>query len=164
MKEKLDPLLSEKLFELNLVNEIPYQENLSSEISFYSENVIQEEKKKITRSNENYVMQEMENLDKFAEESLLRNKQEMDSREQELRDLGKRLSGSSKTMGFHERQEILEERDTKQKELLKAQKKYFQMQEEQFRHKDKKIAELRGNLQMNYEHTKLAEAVFTIIE
>ena len=164
LKEKLDPLLSEKLFELNLVNEIPYQENLSSEISFYSENVIQEEKKKITRSNENYVMQEMENLDKFAEESLLRNKQEMDSREQELRDLGKRLSGSSKTMGFHERQEILEERDTKQKELLKAQKKYFQMQEEQFRHKDKKIAELRGNLQMNYEHTKLAEAVFTIIE
>lgn len=158
----LNSKLAERFFDLLITGEQGDNTAICIELEKNAQENILAEKESINAENEQYVDQEMEHLDRFVEESLIKNKQDMGIREQELKELGKQLRSVSKTMGFHERQQILELRDKKQKELFKAQKNYFQTQEEQFRQKDKKISELRGKLQMVFEHRRLAQCHFKI--
>ncbi len=116
----------------------------------------------INTENESYIFEEMDHLDQFVEESLLKFRQEMDTREKEIKEL-QRTTRASRTLGAHERDQIQTEIDKKQKELFKAQKKYIQAQEEQFVDKDKKVADLRNKLQMNFSHERIAAISFTII-
>ena len=116
----------------------------------------------INTENESYIYEEMDRLDQFVEESLLKFRQEMDTREKEIKEL-QRTTRASRTLGAHERDQIQAEIDKKQKELFKAQKKYIQAQEEQFVDKDKRVADLRSKLQMNFSHERIAAINFTII-
>lgn len=160
--EKIDEKRSEKILELLVTQESPNGNRLRDEIEDLASAQIIKTKKEIEIENEEYVGQEMENLDRFVEETLLKNKEEIDLREKELKDLGKKLKTVSKTIGFHERQQILDEKDKKQKELFKAQTKYMRLQQEQFIQKDQKVMDLRSKLQMSFEQKRLAQVQFRI--
>ena len=160
--QKIEPKRAEKLFELEVTEEKNMHERLRDELSDLIQKNGNDFKQEIKAENEGYVDQEMQNLDRFVDESILKYKQEMDLREQELKEIGKKLKISSKTTGFHERQQILEEKDKKQKDLFKAQNKYMKMQQEQFLQKDQKVMDLRNKLEMTFEYKNLAKIQFKI--
>ncbi|MCL5667269.1 MAG: SNF2-related protein [Patescibacteria group bacterium] len=161
--QKIEPKRAEKIFELRVTQEQSLEQRLRDELVDLTQKNVSDFQQEIIAENEGYVDQEMQNLDRFVEESLLKNKEEIDLREQELKEISKKLRGSSPTSGFHERQQILEEKDKKQKELFKAQSKYIKMQQEQFLQKDQKVMDLRNKLQMTFEHKNLAKIQFKIL-
>ncbi len=152
----------DRLFDLAIVNEGASEDHLRDELEDVAVKLLEKTKEEINVGNESYIYEEMDQLNQFIEESLLKGKQEMEIREREIKDLQKTMR-ASRTLGSYERDQIQEQIDKKQKEFFRAQKRYFQAQEEQFIDKDKKITELRGKLQMNFEHERIASAKFTII-
>ncbi len=152
----------EKLFDLSFSGEEKKSFHLRDELEDWATTQMVQAQKSITAENERYIFEEMEHLDQFMEESLLKFRQDMDRREKEIKDLQK-TTRASRTLGAHERDQIQTEIDKRQKELFKAQKKYIQAQQEQFVDKDKKVANLREKLQMSYSHERLASVNFNII-
>ena len=128
----------------------------------YSKENIKASQDNIENENANYIEDEMGNMQRFVEESLLNFDKEIESRKREVTDLSRQLR-ASKTMGFYEREQIHEEIDKKQKELFVAQKKYIKAQEAQFIEKDKKMADLKGRLKLSFEVSQIARIKFTII-
>jgi len=159
--KKIDIGRAKKIMDLNIIKESRITDRLRDELIDYAKHNTKERKKEITEENEEYVLQEIDLLNKFTEEALLKHQNEIHEREKGLKDMNKKLK-ASKTMGYHEIQQVQEQINKKQKELLKAQKKYFEAQEAQFKQKDNTVAGLRNKLQMNYEVRRLAEIKFII--
>lgn len=151
----------DRLFDLIITNEKTSEARLRDELEDVAVKLLEATKEEINTGNESYIYEEMDHLNQFVEESLLKGKQEMETREKEIKDLQKTMR-ASRTLGSHERDQIQEQIDKKQKEFFRAQKRYFQAQEEQFIDKDKKVTELRSKLQMNFEHERIASVRFTI--
>ncbi len=152
----------ERLFDLDITTEDKADFRPHDTLEDATASQLKNAQIEINDENETYIYEEMDRLDQFVEESLLKFRQEMDTREKEIKEL-QRTTRASRTLGAHERDQIQAEIDKKQKELFKAQKKYIQAQEEQFVDKDKRVADLRSKLQMNFSHERIAAINFTII-
>lgn len=152
---------AQKILDLCLVEEKNNEERLRDEIFDIEKNDIKLRQETISQENQDYILQEMETMETFVQESLLRFKMEMDQREKEISDLRKQAR-ASRIMGYHEIQQIHDEITKKEKELFKSQKKYFQAQEQRFTEKDKKSYDLKAKLQMTFGVKRLAEVKFII--
>ena len=159
----IEAIRADKLLNLNIENEESFQDRIRDELVDQAGKSVQAYQVGVTKENENYVLDEIELLNTFSEEALIKFQQEIDERNKEIRELNKK-SKATRTSGYHEVQQIQEEINKKQKELFKAQKKYMTAQEDQFIQKDKKISDLRDKLQMNFEVKRLAEVKFIIRE
>lgn len=151
----------DRIFDLDIDREQTADIRLRDELEDLSTLRLKGIQEEINRENERYIYEEMDRLDQFVEESLLKFQQEMDTRQREIKDLQKTMR-ASRTLGAHERGQIQDEIDKKQKDLFKAQKRYIQAQQEQFVDKDKKVAELRNKLQMTFSHDRIASARFVV--
>ncbi|MBU1130736.1 DEAD/DEAH box helicase family protein [Patescibacteria group bacterium] len=160
---KVDMHRAEKIFDLDVVEEVNSPKRVHDSLIDYAVKNMEIAKQQIIENNERFVDQEMQVLDKFVEESLLKYEQDMQIIKNELKDLSKKLTNNSRTMGFHEKQEIYEEKDKKQKELFKLQNKYIQAEQQQLKEKDKKLMDLRGKLQITFASKRLAQINFKII-
>lgn len=152
----------DRLFDLDVTNEERIEGRLRDEVVDTASSQLKTAQENVNVENEQYIFEEMDRLDQFVEESLLKFRQEMDAREKEIKDLQKTMR-ASRTLGAHERDQIQANIDKKQKELFKAQKRYIQAQQEQFVDKDKKVADLRNKLQMSFSHERIASVKFNII-
>lgn len=152
----------ERIFDLDVLSENKNESRFRDELEDAVSSQLKSAQTSVNDENEHYIFEEMDRLDQFVEESLLKFRQEMDSREKEIKQLQKTIR-ASRTLGAHERDQIQAEIDKKQKELFKAQKRYIQAQEEQFIDKDKKVADLRNKLQISFSHERIASVKFTII-
>jgi hypothetical protein len=152
----------ERLFDLDIASEDKSASRHRDELEDAASANLKSAQANINAANEQYIFEEMDRLDQFVDESLLKFRQEMDTREKEVKEMQK-TTRASRTLGSHERDQIQMVIDKKQKELFKAQKKYIQAQQEQFIDKDKKVADLRNKLQMNFSHERIAAVNFTII-
>lgn len=152
----------DRLFDLKVVSSEKSNFRPCGELEDLAFLRMKSEQEKINTENERYIFEEMERLDQFIEESLLKFKQEMDVREKEI----KKLQGTmrvSRTLGSHERDQIQAEIDKKQKDLFRAQKRYIKAQQEQFIDKDKKVSDLRNKLQMSFSRERIASVKFKVI-
>jgi len=162
--EKIEPQRAERIFDLEIIEENNFSERVRDELIDYALFNMEDAKQAIKNKNEQFVEQEMQVLDRFVEESLLKYEQDMDLIKKELKDFSRKLTVNSRTMGFHEKQEIYEEKDKKQKELFKLQTKYIKAEQQQLKEKDHKVAGLRGKLQISFTSKRLAQVHFKIIE
>lgn len=154
----------ERLFDLDVISESRVPGRIRDELIDAASKELDETQDNINTENENYIFEEINRLDEFVQESLMKFKLEMDTREHEIQDLQKSSARSSRTMGAHERDQILEQIGKKQKELFKAQRRYIQAQQEQFVNKDKKVADLRNKLQISFSNQRIASVQFTILK
>ncbi|OQW98817.1 MAG: hypothetical protein BWK68_00070 [Elusimicrobia bacterium A5] len=160
--ERIQDSRLERLFDLDVVSEEKDKSRLRDELTDTAFSQLKKAQEDVNADNERYIFEEMDRLDQFVEESLLKFRQEMDTREKEIKDLQKTMR-ASRTLGAHERDQIQADIDKKQKELFKAQKRYIQAQQEQFVDKDKKVADLRNKLQMSFSYERIASVKFNII-
>lgn len=160
--ERIQDSRLERLFNLDIVNEEKDKSRLRDELEDTASSQLKKAQEDVNTDNERYIFEEMDRLDQFVEESLLKFRQEMDTREKEIKDLQKTMR-ASRTLGAHERDQIQADIDKKQKELFKAQKRYIQAQQEQFVDKDKKVADLRNKLQMSFSYERIASVKLNII-
>lgn len=111
--------------------------------------------------NQGYIEKMTDQLNQYSEEVLLRFKREMEDREEEIKALQRSMRGS-KTLGFHEKQQILQEIDKKQRYYAQAVKKHAEMQIGLFKDKDKSLKDLEDKLALEFEVKQLALISFTI--
>ncbi|MDO8552618.1 MAG: SNF2-related protein [bacterium] len=152
----------EKLFALDVVHEERIDSRLRDDLEDVATKRVTKEKGSITSDNEQYIFEEMDRLNQFVEESLLKFQQEMDVRRKEINDLKKTVR-ASRTLGHHERLQIQDQISKKQQELFRAQKKYIKAQEDQMRGANIKEKDLRGKLQMEFERERIASVHFSIL-
>jgi len=152
-----------KLFDLDIINEESFDISIDERLAKQAKDDIDAKKQEFLNENEAYIDRELEAIDTFMTESLLRHKQNIEEKEKEIKELDKQLVHGGKTMGFYERQQIRGQIDKKQQDLLKVQKKYFQVQSVQFAEKEKKVSDLKGKLKMSFETTRLAEIQFNVV-
>ena len=152
----------EKMFTLDVVREERTDSRLRDELEDVAIKHVNKEKETITSDNEKYIFEEMDRLNQFVDESLLKFQQEMDLRRKEINDLKKTVR-ASRTLGHHERLQIQDQISKKQQELFRAQKKYIKAQEDQMRGANAKEKDLRGKLQMEFERERVASVHFSII-
>lgn len=151
-----------RLINLNVI-----EEKTLDEIKF--PNLLDEcSKKNIDNSKQGFIEENQEFIDKMrdqlnqhSEEVLLRFKREMEEREEELKVLQRSIKGS-KTVGFHERQQIQLEIDKKQRQYAQAVRKHAETQVDLFKDKDRNLKELENKLSLNFAIENLATISFTI--
>jgi adenine-specific DNA-methyltransferase len=151
----------DKIFDLDIEQEKIADGRLRDELEDVANRQIKNFQDEINAENEKYIYEEMDRLNQFVEESLLKFQQEMTIRQQEIKDLQKTMR-ASRTLGSHERDQIQTGIDKKQKDLFRAQKRYIQAQEEQFADKDRKVTALRNKFQMTFSHERIASVMLTI--
>lgn len=160
------PIDASRLEKVFTALEIEREENadgrLRDELEDLATKHVNKEKEQISSENEKYIFEEMDRLNQFVEESLLKFQQEMDDRRKEINDLKKTVR-ASRTLGHHERLQIQDQISKKQQELFRAQKKYIKAQEDQMRGASTKEKDLRGKLQMEFERERIASVYFSII-
>lgn len=160
------PIETTRLEKIFTALKIEREENsdgrLRDELEDFATKNINKQKDLISTENEKYIFEEMDRLNQFVEESLLKFQQEMDDRRKEINDL-KRTVRASRTLGHHERLQIQDQISKKQQELFRAQKKYIKAQEDQMRGASLKEKDLRGKLQMEFERERIASVHFSII-
>lgn len=159
----LDQSRSEKLLELDVINENDTKFKIHERLQSQSEHQVENEKQNTVDENEQYIDKEMNRIDTFMTESLLRFKKDNEIKEEELKNLNSQLIHGGKTMGFYERQQVHDQIDKKQQDLLRVQKRYFQAQSDQFSDKAKRVTDLKGKLKMSFEIKRLAEVEFSIV-
>jgi len=152
-----------KLFDLDIIKEDSKEVSLDNRLLNQAKSDIDDKKQEISIENESYIDRELEAIDTFMTESLLRHKQNIEEKEKDIKELDRQLIHGGKTMGFYERQQIRDQIDKKQQDLLKVQKKYFQVQSAQFAEKERKVSDLKGKLKMSFVTTRLAEVQFNIV-
>ena len=152
-----------KLFDLDIDYEEIGDVYIGERLVKQAKEDLDSKKQEILTDNESYIDRELEAIDTFMTESLLKHKQNIEEKEREIKELDKQLAHGGKTMGFYERQQIRDQIDKKQQDLLKIQKKYFQVQSTQFAEKERKVSDLKGKLKMSFETTRLAEIQFCIV-
>ena len=111
--------------------------------------------------NEQYIDKEREQIRRFSKESLMRHEADMQKIRNEIDKLENQLTGS-KTMGFHERQEIQDQIDKQRKDYFKAQERYIKAEREQFNVQDELIRQLKGRMQLNFSYNEIASIKFNI--
>jgi len=159
----IDASRLEKIFTaLKIEREENADGRLRDELEDLATKHVNKEKEQISSENEKYIFEEMDRLNQFVEESLLKFQQEMDDRRKEINDLKKTVR-ASRTLGHHERLQIQDQISKKQQELFRAQKKYIKAQEDQMRGASTKEKDLRGKLQMEFERERIASVYFSII-
>jgi len=159
----IDSARLEKIFTaLEIQREEQADGRLRDELEDLAIKHVNKEKEQISSENEKYIFEEMDRLNQFVEESLLKFQQEMDDRRKEINDLKKTVR-ASRTLGHHERLHIQDQISKKQQELFRAQKKYIKAQEDQMRGASTKEKDLRGKLQMEFERERIASVHFSII-
>lgn len=160
------PIESSRLDKLFTMLEIEREENVNRRLRDELEDLaikhVNKEKEQISSENEKYIFEEMDRLNQFVDESLLKFQQEMDDRRKEINDLKKTVR-ASRTLGHHERLQIQDQISKKQQELFRAQKKYIKAQEDQMRNANTKEKDLRGKLQMEFERERIASVHFSVI-
>ncbi len=122
---------------------------------------IDKRKEEFVEENQGYIEKMTDQLNQYSEEVLLRFKHEMEDREEEIKALQKSMRGS-KTLGFHEKQQVLQEIDKKQRQYAQAVKKHAEMQIGLFKDKDKSLMDLEDKLTLEFEVKELATVSFTI--
>ena len=152
-----------KLFDLDVIKEDSKEMSIDNRLLNQAKSDVDDKKQEISEENESYVDRELEAIDTFMTESLLRHKQNIEEKETEIKELDRQLIHGGKTMGFYERQQIRDQIDKKQQDLLRVQKKYFQVQSAQFAEKERKVTDLKGKLKMSFVTTRLAEVQFNIV-
>lgn len=152
-----------KLFDLDIIKEESGEISLDNRLLNQAKSDVDTKKQEILEENELYLDHELEAIDTFMTESLLRHKLNIEAKENEIKELDRLLIHGGKTMGFYERQQVRDQIDKKQQDLLKVQKKYFQVQSAQFAEKERKVTDLKGKLKMNYVTNRLAEVQFNIV-
>jgi len=111
--------------------------------------------------NEGFIDKMTDQLNKYSEEILLRFKREMEERAEEIKAL-ERSMRASKTLGFHEKQQIQQEVDKKQRQYAQAVRKHAEMQIDLFKDKDNHLKDLQNKLSLSFETKHLASVSFTI--
>lgn len=161
--KSIDSSRLEKIFTaLEIEREESIDGRLRDELEDIASKHVNKEKDAISTENEKYIFEEMDRLNQFVEESLLKFQQEMEDRRKEINDLKKTVR-ASRTLGHHERLQIQDQISKKQQELFRAQKKYIKAQEDQMRGASTKEKDLRGKLQMEFERERVASVHFSII-
>jgi superfamily II DNA or RNA helicase len=117
---------------------------------------------RIIDKNEEFVDRQRALLQQYAQDSLLKIKKEIDEKEEEIKTLERQLK-ISRTMGAHERRELRDEIDKKQKDYFKVQKKYFDAQEQAFHDRDEELKTLKNKLELTISEEKLLSLHFTIV-
>lgn len=159
----LEEQRAKKLFDLDVVKEETETFFPDARLLGKANGQIDSKKQHIIDENEAYIDKEMQIIDTFMTESLLRHKQDIEEKESEIKETERQLVHAGRTMGFYERQQIRDQIDKKQQNLLKVQKKYFQVQSSQFTEKEKKVSDLKGKLKMTFETKRLAQVQLTIV-
>ena len=110
-------------------------------------------KQEIEDKNEAYIDRQRDILQQYAKDQLLRNQREMQEKQNEIETKEKQLK-TTRTIGAHERRQIRDEIDKKQKDFLKSQERFFEAQKQAFKEKDHDLALLkkRLNLAITPEH------------
>ncbi len=122
---------------------------------------IGKEKEQFIEENQGFVDKMRDQLNRNSEEVLLRFTREMDERKEEIKALERNMRGS-KTLGFHEKQEIQQEVDKRQRQYGQAVKRYADEQIRQFKDKDVSLKDLQEKLTLSFETKHLATVSFTI--
>lgn len=122
---------------------------------------IDKNKQGFIEENQNFIDKMRDQLNQHSDEVLLRFKREMEEREEELKVLQRSMKGS-KTVGFHERQQIQQEIDKKQRQYALAVKKHAETQVDLFKDKDKNLKDLENKLSLSFAIEHLATVSFTI--
>ncbi len=156
-----DNYRAERLINLNVVEE--KLEEIQSPIIL--EECVQEniskKKQQFIEENQGFIDKMRDQLNRNSEEVLLRFKREMEDREEEIKALERSMRGS-KTLGFHEKQEIQQEVDKKQRQYAQAVKRHADEQIKQFKDKDVSLKGLQEKLTLSFETKHLATVSFTI--
>src|SRR3989344_1488916 len=118
-------------------------------------------KQRTVDKNEEFIDRQRAILQQYAQDSLLRIKKEMDEKDDEIKTLERQLK-ITRTMGAHEKRELRDEIDKKQKDYFKVQKKYFEAQEQAFRDRDTELKMLKSKLELTITEEKLLTIHFTI--
>jgi SNF2 family DNA or RNA helicase len=111
--------------------------------------------------NEQYIDKERDQIRRFSKESLMRHETDMQKIRDDIDKLENQLSGS-KTMGFHERQEIQDSIDKQRKDYFKAQERYIKAEREQFNVQDELVRQLKSRMQLTFNYTQIASIKFKI--
>lgn len=122
---------------------------------------IETTKQQFIEDNQGYIEKMRNQLNQYSDEVLLRFKREMEDREEEIKVLERSMHGS-KTIGFHERQQIQQEIDKKQRQYAQSVKKHADMQISLFKDKDKSLGDLQSKLALEFKTEHLETALFTI--
>ncbi|MBM3227781.1 hypothetical protein FJZ27_02870 [Candidatus Peribacteria bacterium] len=118
-------------------------------------------KQSVIDKNEEFVDRQRALLQQYAQDTLLKIKREMEEKDEEIKTLERQLK-ISRTMGAHERRELRDEIDKKQKDYFKVQKKYFEAQEQAFADRDTELRTLKSKLELTITEEKLLTLHFRI--
>ena len=154
--------LGERILDLDIVSERNDSSRLRDELEDLSTKNVRNTQQKILEENERFVDLERDHIRQFAKESLMRHEADMKKIKDEIDTLENQLK-ASKTMGFHERQEVRDQIDKKQKQYFKAQEKYIRAEREQFMVRDKQVEQLKDRLQLKFDTRRIASVKFTIL-
>lgn len=155
------PSLAERILDLDIVNEQIDPSRLRDELEDLSSRNLHITHQKILEENERFVDLERDHIRQYAKEALLRHEADMAKIKDEIDALENQLK-ASKTMGFHERQEVKDEIQKKEKQYFKAQEKYLRAEREQFMLRDKQVEQLKDRLKLQFETRRIASVKFTI--
>src|SRR3989344_2867290 len=152
---------AEKLINLNVVEEKIVEVRTPMILEECVQENISKEKEQFIEKNQGFVDKMRDQLNRNSEEVLLRFKRETDERGEEIKALERSMRGS-KTLGFHEKQEIQQEVDKKQRQYAQAVKRHADEQIRQFKDKDVSLRSLQEKLTLSFETKHLATVSFTI--
>ncbi|TSC90374.1 MAG: helicase/type iii restriction enzyme [Microgenomates group bacterium Gr01-1014_5] len=152
---------AEKIVNLLVKNEKQAEFEIPNILKICSEENINLKKEEFIEKNQGFIEKMRDQLNQYSDDVLLRFKREMDEREEEIRALERSMKGS-KTTGFHERQQIQQDIDKKQRQYAQAVKKHAEMQLGLFNDKDKSLKDLEKKLTLGFELVQLATISFTI--
>lgn len=158
----LENYKSEKLVNLDVIFESKLAIPTFNILEKFSEENIDKKKGEIIETNQGFIEKMRDQLNQYSEDVLLRFKREMEEREEEIKSLERGMRGS-KTIGFHERQQIQQEIDKKQRQYAQAVKKHAETQLSLFSDKDKSLKDLEKKLTLDFEIVNLATVSFTIV-
>ena len=146
------------LFVTSEYNDTSRQRDELLDISVKNRELREQEK---IEQNEQYIDKERDQIRRFSKESLMRHEADMHKIREDIDKLENQLSGS-KTMGFHERQEVQDEIDKRRKDYFKAQERYIKAEREQFNVQDELVRQLKGRMQLNFKYNQIASIKFKI--
>lgn len=152
---------AERIVNLDVVSEKEVRIEMPKILEICSEENITSKKEEFIEKNQGFIEKMRNQLNQYSDDVLLRFKREMEEREDEIKSLERSMKGS-KTTGFHERQQIQQEIDKKQRQYAQAVKKHAEMQLSLFSDKDKSLKDLEKKLTLDFEIVHLATISFTI--
>lgn len=118
-------------------------------------------KEGFVEENQGYIEKMTDQLNQYTEEVLSRFKREMEERDIEIKALEKSMRGS-RTIGFHEKQQIQQDVDKKQRQYAQAFKRFGDEQLRLFKEKDQRLKDLQDKLTLGFNIENIATVSFII--